>query len=116
MDCRSRNALDMFAKSISKLERQLQANSIAQYITPYDGLDPKLCRPWIADVERWAHHSHADDDDKKNALFITAKRTVSDFIKRYLESNRECSWSALREAVLTHFACDCKDKNEGNAI
>ena len=116
MDEITRSTFEMVARSFASLERTLHQNNLALHITSYDGSDPRLCRPWIADVEKWAHHSQADDDDKKNALFITAKRTVSDFIKRYLESNRECSWSALREAVLTHFACDCKDKNEGNAI
>ena len=91
MDCRSRNALDMFAKSISKLERQLQTNSIAQYITPYDGLDPKSCSIWLSDIDKWALVNCLSDIEKKDALVFTARTTVSDFIQRFLKGNKDCA-------------------------
>ena len=108
MDELSRSTFEMVARSFSNLERTLNRNSLALHITSYDGTDPRMCHHWIDEIEKWAHYRQAVDDDKKNALFITAKKTVSDFIQKYLEENRKCTWIDLRKEVLLnceHFRC-----------
>ena len=104
MDELSRNTFEMVARSFSNLERTLHENSLALHIKSYDGTDPSLCRHWIDEIEKWAHNSQAVDEDKKNALFITAKKTVSDFIQRYIDENPDCTWLDLRKEVLSNFA------------
>ena len=110
MDDLSRTTFEMWARSLSSLERTLHQNSLCLglHIANYDGSDPKLCRPWIADVVKWSHHGRADDKDKKYALFISARGAASDFIQRYLKENANCTWHDLRKAVLARFAT-CAD-------
>ena len=97
-------AFSMVSRSFASLERTMHQHNITQYITPYDGSDSRLCRPWVSEVEKWALHSLADDEAKQSALFITAKKTVSDFIQRYFRTNANPSWSSLKKAVLANFA------------
>ena len=104
MDDLSRTTFEMWARSLSSLERTHRHNDLCLHIARYDGSDPKLCQPWIADVVKWSHHGRADDKDKKNALFISARGAASDFIQRYLNENANCSWHDLRKAVLAKFA------------
>ena len=104
MDELSRSTFETVARSFSNLERTLHQNSLALHITSYDGTDPSLCRHWIDEIEKWAYNSQAVDEDKKNALFITAKKTVSDFIQRYIDENPDCTWLDLRKEVLSNFA------------
>ena len=69
--------------------------------------EPKLCKSWLDEIEKWAIHTVSNDEGKKSALYITAKKTVSDFVSRYLTSNPNCTWAELKKQVLEKFSHIC---------
>ena len=108
------HTLDQFKETMGGLERSFTANHLPHVVSPFYG-DPTHCREWVVSIEKYCTLIKEDNDEHKiHVAYLTAKATVSDFVKRWQDKKTlertPMTWSSLKESILAHFA-SITDKN-----
>ena len=69
------------------LERSFTATHLPNVVSPFYG-DPTRCREWVLSIEKYCTLTKEDTDDQKiHVAYLTAKATVSDFVKRWQDKH-----------------------------
>lgn len=79
--------------------------NLPNFIKPFDGVDVRLCKDYIRDVERWRLVSKAGDERTILTALLTAKGSLAKFIDRFRVSGNENdrTWENLKRAILENF-------------
>ena len=103
MDAALGLTLERIKNSIGSFDRTLSDINIMKYVSPYDGTSSSKCIVWLKELDKFGDIHSLSDKDRIFALYLTAKKQVSDFIGRFLKENANPSWANVREILLTHF-------------
>lgn len=94
----------MFNDTITQQTEALGTQSIAVFIRPYDGTSASDYKRWIKDIEKYAYLHKCDDERTQLLAFQTGTGFVADYIKRYLESRQDKSWTELKAELASRFS------------
>ena len=75
--------------SMNVLASTVRQLGVTAHLSIFDGSDPKRTRTWLRDAEKWRLIHNATDKEAVEALLISARGTVSDFIQRFLNNTPE---------------------------
>ena len=98
-----KNSVETIEKSIVAMAKNITNTNIVNFVTPYEG-QPHLCKTWIKEVDKWATVHVLSDEAKFGALYLTARKNVSDFLSRYFKDNNNPTWENITKSLLTHFS------------
>ena len=92
--------------SMNVLASTVRQLGVTAHLSIFDGSDPKRTRTWLRDAEKWRLIHNATDKEAVEALLISARGTVSDFIQRFLNNTPEPqrTWANLKKNIIANFA------------
>ena len=96
--------------TMATLRTSYKASQMSSIITPYDG-DATKAREWVSSVVKYSELiDEPNDDTRVRVAYMTAKGSVSDFIKRYVDARtlanppQRVTWADLKRDILSHFS------------
>ena len=91
--------------TLSGLRDSYDTSTITNVVPPYDG-DRSKCRDWITALEKYFElHNITIDSRKVQMAYMTARGTVSDFLKRWQAARiAPVTWPDAALALVSHFS------------
>lgn len=93
------------SQAIGKLSLNISLQGISEQITPFSG-NSKSYHKWIKSIEKLVllYNSELDSNECIRVALHSSKSTVSDFISRFLQNNRETNWQNLKNELAARFS------------
>lgn len=97
------NVLGTLGEQVAGLSTSVGAQGVAKIIPSFDG-DSKSFKEWIKSIEKYCVLTRVPPDKVKMVAYQSSKGPVSDFLKRYLETNPDHNWVQIRTELTGRFA------------
>ena len=102
IECTKQIAAEVSSLDLGETENKEKSIGFGQ-LKVFDG-NPKLYENWIIDIEKAAFLNHANDRKKQLIAYQFSTGLVSDYIKRYLESEEHKGWDHLKANLASRFS------------
>ena len=103
-------ALSSLDATMATLRTSYKATQLSSIVTPYDGEATKA-REWVSSIIKYSELiDEPNDETRVRVAYMTAKGSVSDFIKRWVDARtqanppRVVTWTDLKTDILSHFS------------
>ena len=111
------NVLPNYENTFTKIETHLKnmnhsiaTQGVHYLVQNFDGQNQEQFRNWIFSIEKYQKLENLSKDACKTIAFQTSSGLLSSFIKRFLETNAECSWDEMKIQLEKRFS-DVADTN-----
>ncbi|ESO90510.1 hypothetical protein LOTGIDRAFT_164095 [Lottia gigantea] len=94
----------ILAENFYKLQLELRAQSLPNYLRPFSGKGNHKFSDWIRDLEHVGLLCQADYERLRNFCLMSVTGPASNYVIRYIKSNPTCSWRHLKSALKIHFS------------
>lgn len=91
------------AVEMGNVSTALGAQGVNQIVLPFEG-EPKKFKEWVKSIEKYAALTNLDDNKVKRVAYQASRGPVSDFIKRYSETNPQATWANMKTELSTRFS------------
>ena len=94
------------ASQFKNLTAAMTAQGVFQIVKTFEG-DPRKFKTWVKEIEKYARLVRLENDTIPNIAYQTSSGSVSDFIKRYIDSVEnigDLSWEDLKKLLRQRFA------------
>ena len=102
IECTKQIVAEVGSLDLGETENKEKSIGFGQ-LKVFDG-NPKLYENWIKDIEKAAFLNHANDRKKQLLAYQFSTGLVSDYIKRYLESEEHKGWDHLKANLASRFS------------
>ena len=102
IECTKQIVAEVGSLDLGEAENKEKSIGFGQ-LKVFDG-NPKLYENWIKDIEKAAYLNHANDRKKQLLAYQFSTGLVSDYIKRYLESEEHKGWDHLKANLASRFS------------
>ena len=83
MDDGWKNTLNDISENLRVLGKNFSYTQICQFINPVDGSIPEKIPNWLKNIHKISTIYTLTDEQKYGILYLTAKKSVSDFINKF---------------------------------
>ena len=110
MEERLVGALSSLDATMATLRTSYKATQLSSIVTPFDG-EASKAREWVSSIIKYSELiDEPNDETRVRVAYMTAKGSVSDFIKRWVDARtqanppRVVTWAELKTDILSHFS------------